>query len=95
MPEVRPDVPNVGSSKANVATQYLRRYGVSCHTLMLILIPVFRIRKIFYGSGSSDPYPDFTDPDPTHLMIGAGSGKSAINGPKGSDPDNGEYLTSK
>ncbi len=29
---------------------------------------VFQIHKIFiYGSGSSDPYPDFTDSDPTHL----------------------------
>ncbi len=28
---------------------------------------VFPNRKIFYGSRSKDQYPDFTDPDPTHL----------------------------
>jgi hypothetical protein len=31
---------------------------------------VFRSHNIFYGSGSSDPYSGFTDPDadPTHLL---------------------------
>ncbi len=36
---------------------------------------MFRIVRFFYGSGSTDPYPDFTDsdpnldPDPTHLLV--------------------------
>ncbi len=31
-------------------------------------LAVFRISVIvFYENGSSDPFPDFTDPDPTHL----------------------------
>ncbi len=45
------------ANEAELAYKNLKRLGVHCS--------LFRIRKTFFGS--SDPYPDFKDPDPTHL----------------------------
>ncbi len=56
-------------------------------------LSVFRIRKTFYESGSQDPYPDFTDPDPTHLLVTVNKNdlvKHNVTDKKFSDP---EHLT--